>query len=101
MFLLIKAKSRSKFKPDKTKTETHILRSTKFLKYIINSKRQNEENSSIVAKQINRIIDCLEGNYVCNTTLYMISNEAKRFEEKTNKYIDILQSSYGMKVVNI
>lgn len=98
---LFNFKYRSSFNSDKTKTENDISRSTKFLEYIVNSKRQDETVNLIVAKQVNRIIDCLEGNYICNITLYMVSNEAKGFEEKTNEYIKILEEAYGMKVVNI
>ncbi len=98
---LFNFKYREKFSPNKTKTENDISRSTKFLEYITNGERQDETKNTIVAKEINKIIDLLEGNYICNITLYMVSNEAKGFEEKTNEYINILEKSYGMKVVNI
>lgn len=98
---LFNFKYRSKFNPDKTKSDGDISRSTKFLEYIISGSKQDETKNSLVSKEVNKIIDLLDSNAICNLTLYMVSNEAKGFEDSSNKYIELLESSYGMKVLNV
>lgn len=98
---LFNFKYREKFNQDKSKSENDISRSTKFLEYISSSDKQDESKNSLVSKQINTIIDLLEGNYICNLTLHMVSNEAKGFEKDMDGYISLLEKNYNMSIENI
>lgn len=96
---LFNFKFREKFSSEKTKTVNDLSISTKFLEYIISE--EELDGNCIVEEKILQIRELLESNMVCNITLYMVSNEAKGYATNSNKYIEILESSYGMKVINI
>lgn len=98
---LFNFKYRNNFNPDKTKSEGDISRSTKFLEYIINNEKLNENTNTLVHKKINEIIDYLNSNKICNLELFMVSNEANGFSLSSNDYIKILEKNYGMKLINI
>lgn len=96
---LFNFKYRETFNPDKSKSENDISRSTKFLEYISQNKECND--NSLVFQKLNEIIRYLNSNKICNLFLYMVSNESKGFPMQSNEYINILEKSYGMKIVNI
>lgn len=98
---LFNFKYRENFNIDKTKSESDISRSTKFLDYIIQGKELDENINPLVHKKINSIINHLKTNKVCKITLYMVSNEAKGFSNESNEYIKILEKNYGMVLKNI
>lgn len=98
---LFNFKFRDKFSADKTKSEGDISRSTKFLEYICSDGQIGTNVDKIVKEKIEEIRECLESNKICSLTLYMVSNESKGFAHNSNEYINLLEKSYGMKIVNI
>ncbi|AUN26513.1 hypothetical protein RSJ21_15245 [Clostridium botulinum] len=99
---LFNFKFREKFNIEKTKSENDLSISTKFLEYIISEQELDElDIDDIVKNKILQIRELLESNMVYNITLYMVSNEANGYAKNSNKYIDILEKSYGMKIINI
>ena len=98
---LFNFKYRKTFNSDKTKSENDISRSTKFLEYIVADEILTEGENNLVHKQINKIIRLNASNKVCNLRLYMVSNEGQSFAPSSNKYIEILEKSYDMKIINI
>lgn len=98
---LFNFKYRNTFNPDKTKSESDISRSTKFLEYIIQNELLDEKVNGLVHRKLNSIINHLNSNKICNISMYMVSNEAYGFATNSNDYIRILEKNYGMKVINI
>ncbi|UED78384.1 AIPR family protein [Lysinibacillus sp. CD3-6] len=98
---LFNFKYRESFNPEKTKSENDISRSTKFLEYLIRNEKLDEKTNSLVHKQINKIISHLNSSKICNISMYMVSNEAKGFSSSSNEYLKLLESNYGMKIINI
>lgn len=99
---LFNFKFREKFNSDKNKSENDLSTSTKFLEYLTSEDELEElDIDDIVKNKILNIRELLDSNLVCNITLYMVSNEAKGYATNSNKYIDILEKSYGMKIINI
>lgn len=99
---LFNFKFREKFNSEKTKSENDLSTSTKFLEYIISEEDIEQTDIDFIVKEkILKIRELLDGNMICNITLYMVSNEAKGYAPNSNKYIDILEKNYGMKIVNI
>ncbi|WP_337983762.1 AIPR family protein [Lysinibacillus sp. C5.1] len=98
---LFNFKYRESFNPEKTKSENDISRSTKFLEYLIRNEKLDENTNSLVHKQLNKIISHLNSSKICNISMYMVSNEAKGFSSSSNEYLELLESNYGMKIINI
>lgn len=99
---LFNFKFREKFNAEKTKSENDLATSTKFLEYLTSEDKLDDlDIDDIVREKILQIRELLDSNMVYNITLYMISNEAKGYATNSNKYIDILEKSYGMKIINI
>lgn len=98
---LFNFKFREKFNPDKTKDETDIGTSLKFLQHLITSGKLSSKIDQKVKEKIKRIRELLSSNNICNLVLYMVSNEAKGYNISSNEYIEMLEKSYGMKIVNL
>ena len=99
---LFNFKFRENFRAEKTKSENDLSTSTKFLQYIITEQDLDDlQIDDVVREKIVQIRDLLESNMVCNMTLYMVSNEANGYAKNSDEYIDLLEKSYGMKIINI
>lgn len=99
---LFNFKFRGKFKEDGTKEEGSLSRSTKYLEFLLSEKSEILKlPDDKVRTSLLNINSLLNSNTMCNIKLYMVSNEANGFCSESNQYIDILEKSYGMRVINI
>ncbi|KHS56708.1 hypothetical protein QX51_12050 [Terrisporobacter othiniensis] len=99
---LFNFKFRENFKVEKTKSENDLSTSTKFLQYLTTDKNLDDlDIDYIVKEKIVQIRELLDSNMVCNITLYMVSNEANGYARNSDEYIELLEKSYGMKIINI
>ncbi len=97
---LFNFKFREKFKTDKNMEEGSINGSIKFLEYICAGEEYQIEQlpDDIVKEHIRRIHGFLNSNKLCNIELYMVSNETKTFTEDADKYLDLLQQHFGIRI---
>ena len=80
--------------------EGSINGSIKFLEYICAGEEYQIEQlpDDIVKEHIRRIHGFLNSNKLCNIELYMVSNETKTFTEDADKYLDLLQQHFGIRI---
>lgn len=99
---LFNFKYRNSFKPDKTKDEDSLSRSSKFLEYLLCDEKQfcNLPEDKVKAA-LRKIRDLLDGNTMCDLVLYIVSNEAHGFSYESNDYIKMLENHYGLKIQTI
>lgn len=99
---LFNFKFRGSFNEDKTKEETSLSRSTKFLEFLLSEQSEILKlPNDKVRENLLKINSLLNSNTMCNIKLYMVSNEANGFSSESNQYMDILEKSYGMRIINI
>jgi len=97
---LFNFKFRENFKLDKNMEEGSINGSIKFLEYICAEDETQIEQlpNDIVKEHIKKIRDFLNSNKLCNIELYMVSNETKTFTEDADKYLELLQQHFGIRI---
>lgn len=96
---LFNFKYRETFNLNKTKEESSLTKSTKYLEYILDEAEAIKQLSNDkVRESLLKINSLLNSNAMCNIILYMISNEANGFNRSSNHYIELLEKNYGMKI---
>ena len=100
---LFNFKFRESFKVDKNMEEASVNGSIKFLEYICADDGTHIKHlpDDIVRKHLEKIYGYLNSNRLCNVELYMVSNENKTFTEETDKYLELLQKHFDIRIKTV
>lgn len=100
---LFNFKFRENFNNDKNMEEASVNGSIKFLQYICayDDTLIKELPDDIVRKHIEKIYCYLNSNRLCNVELYMVSNENKAFADSSNKYLELLQKHFDIRIKTV